>query len=331
MGAKDMRYDENGNSNTPGGQVSANLWSRIVALSNDLGLSIADNRGIGNYQYTAGRFCVPFGSVEGVMHELAHWAVASPTERALDNFGLHDDYSDESVKLSVLREEQAYSLELYWFGDRVDHFLDVLSARAYESRPANCVMRDLRRGRGELTADEETLKRVTVAYAQRYLPGDSFRPDGSARLRSSAISQLPSGFPIRELTAIARQLVDQRRVGKREAESNTKHFTDEEPRACGMSNVRVIKPKKGWRRMSDRVKGWRSWSNTELIDYIEAHSKTEQALFVRDMIVRLMRLAGSDIHVENVEHFHMPYEAAQGYIFDARRAITIRNKRTRTS
>lgn len=71
----------------------------------------------GLYLFSESEIRLPYGSVEGAVHELCHWVVASEEERKLPNMGLSTDWQHPKFDRMVRCEELAWSLEFYLYGD----------------------------------------------------------------------------------------------------------------------------------------------------------------------------------------------------------------------
>lgn len=66
---------------------------------------------------------------------------------------------------------------------------------------------------------------------------------------------------------------------------------------------------------------WPDWSDEEFLDYIEAHSKTERALFSAKMIWRLASLANTAFegNLAVTDHVPFPHGEAAPFIQAARK------------
>lgn len=92
-------------------------WTQLAEIiRKQTGRKVVGTAG-GLYTFSDVELRVPLGSVEGLVHDLCHWVVASPEERKQPNMGLSQDWTHPGWDRMVRCEELAWSLEMYLFGD----------------------------------------------------------------------------------------------------------------------------------------------------------------------------------------------------------------------
>lgn len=94
------------------------IWSDLGGIVKQASgrLLVATDGGL--YAVMPTTIAVPYGSVEGAIHELCHWVVADEAERRQENFALSQDWSHPRWLHMVQREEEAWALEYFLFSDR---------------------------------------------------------------------------------------------------------------------------------------------------------------------------------------------------------------------
>lgn len=71
----------------------------------------------GPYEFGATELKIPTGSVEGAVHDLCHFVVASPEEKRMPNMGLSQDWTHPRWDRMVMCEELAWALEFWLYGN----------------------------------------------------------------------------------------------------------------------------------------------------------------------------------------------------------------------
>ncbi len=92
-------------------------WSKVgEAIKSITGRKLVGTDG-GLYVFSDTEIRVPDYDVEAAVHELCHWIVASDRERRMPNLDMYTDPRHPDYARMVLREESAWSLEFWLFGD----------------------------------------------------------------------------------------------------------------------------------------------------------------------------------------------------------------------
>jgi hypothetical protein len=169
----------------------------------------------GLYAFTEAEIRLPYGSVEGLIHDVCHWVVADESERRQDNMGLSQDWTHPRYDRMVKCEELAWSLETYLFGDPPPEVMASLMtpeslasgggnySTSYMDRlPTMTLKRSADAAAFRVT--EAALAEMTRARASVVGHGE-LRPDGNEKLRREACRKAEeTGFPVREIQNIVR-------------------------------------------------------------------------------------------------------------------------------
>ncbi len=216
------------------------VWTELSSIvQQTTGRKLVGTPG-GLYAFTDSELRVPYGSVEGVIHELCHFAVSNDTEKKQLNLGLSTDWQHPGYDRMVKCEELAWSLEFYLFGDpAVERMASFLTPEARASG-----------GGGYVTyytkAEQEERDRLQKAYrveqaaiaeltrAMRTVLRGELRPDGSEELRREALAKAEqAGLPVKRIKALIKELEqeEERRVEQEKAEYQRKRARAKERRA----------------------------------------------------------------------------------------------------
>lgn len=144
----------------------------------------------GKYQFGLDTMSVPDRDVEAAVHELCHWVVATESERRQHNLGL-DSCSYEHL---VLREEEAWSLEMMLFGDAPqEELLVCMSPIAVFSGSGRFLTDVPDRWVPVVPKDapprDEALRLAFVARETILRGTDHPRPDGTEAIRRRVVSR----------------------------------------------------------------------------------------------------------------------------------------------
>lgn len=124
--------------------MATRTWNSLGDIIHEqTGRSLVGTPG-GLYRFDETAIQVPYGSVEGAVHELCHWVVASESERRQVNMGLSQDWQHPLWDRMVWCEELAWSLEFYLYGD--PSVADMAAMMTPEARASG--------GGGEITEGE---------------------------------------------------------------------------------------------------------------------------------------------------------------------------------
>jgi hypothetical protein len=170
----------------------------------------------GLYSFGVDELAVPYGSVEGLTHEVCHWVVASESERRMENMGLSQDWEHPRYDRMVKCEELAWSLENYLLGDPPPEVLGCMMTPEARSSGGGGYYTEYERERvknlqGAAAADAVALIVTRAAEAEMFRAKErvfghgEIRPDGSEALRREALAAAEkTGLPVKEIQKIVR-------------------------------------------------------------------------------------------------------------------------------
>ena len=69
------------------------------------------------------------------------------------------------------------------------------------------------------------------------------------------------------------------------------------------------------------MKSWTEWTDKELIDYCSLHCTTERALFHKDMVSKMFKLAGHDPNHYDLPEWLSLHAGMENLVRDARRKL----------
>jgi hypothetical protein len=169
----------------------------------------------GLYLFSESEIRLPYGSVEGAVHELCHWVVASEEERKQPNMGLSTDWQHPKFDRMVRCEELAWSLEFYLYGDpAIEVMASHLTPEARRSGGGYNIGHSYSPTR-YLKPTKESLEEAALAELERAFATLRFekpRPDGSEALRREALQKAEAaGLPVVRLRAVIEADVEARK------------------------------------------------------------------------------------------------------------------------
>jgi hypothetical protein len=72
------------------------------------------------------------------------------------------------------------------------------------------------------------------------------------------------------------------------------------------------------------LEGTKTMTDEDLLGYFEIHSRTERALVHRDMVVRLLELAGREVPSDLIEWIAVHHDVADPLVAEARKMMSAR-------
>jgi hypothetical protein len=191
-------------------------WTQLTEIARkQTGRKVVGTGG-GLFMFSDTELCVPLGNVEGLVHDLCHWVVASTEERKQPNMGLSQDWTHPGWDRMVRCEELAWSLEMFLFGDPTSEEMLALmtpEARAsgggyyntssYVALPTPLT---LKQSANAVAARVTEAALVEMEYARELVIGNGeLRPDGNEKIRREALAKaVETGLPVKDIQRIVR-------------------------------------------------------------------------------------------------------------------------------